>query len=91
MRETLYVRRLLRAGVILSVMIVSGGYLSFAGGCASTATTRPASMSDRQEGALHDPFGYTPNVKSTDMTVSGHGNGFDKQGFDRDANSILNP
>ena len=82
---------LVRRVVVLTIAGFSIGYLSFAGGCASSATTQPSSVTERQNQALHDPFGYTPDVKSSDLTVSGHGEGFDKKGFDRDTNSVLNP
>ena len=47
-------------------------------------------MADQQSRALADPYGYGPDPRKSDMTVSGHG-GFDKEGFDRDKDFVLNP
>ena len=58
-------------------------------GCANNPpTTQPASAYDRQEQALHDPFGYSPDLKKTDMSVSGEG---DKDALRRDVDHVLNP
>lgn len=60
-------------------------------GCAhDSSTTQPSTMYDRQQQALRDPFGYNPNLKKSDMSVSGNGE-FDKQGLQRDVNDVLNP
>jgi hypothetical protein len=47
-------------------------------------------MQQRQDAALNDPFGYNPTA---DMpTVTGGKTGeFDKQGFKRDVDRVLNP
>jgi len=62
------------------------------GGCGPTRqpTTQPSSMYDRQEQALHDPFGYSPDLKKSDMTVSGEGE-FDAAALKRDLNHVANP
>jgi hypothetical protein len=58
-------------------------------GCSQQgAATQPSSMYDRQEQALHDPFGYTPDLKKTDMSVSGEG---DPNGLKRDLDHVFNP
>ena len=63
--------------------------LTFIIGCAPNgATTKPASMYDRQEQALHDPFSYTPDFKKSDMSVSGEN---DPDGLRRDLNHVFNP
>ena len=60
-------------------------------GCApQSPTTQPASLYDRQEQALRDPFGYSPDLTKSDMKVSGNGE-FDREGFNRDLNHVLNP
>jgi hypothetical protein len=60
-------------------------------GCAQqSATTQPSSFTQRQDQALQNPFGYTPDMKQSDMSVSGHG-AFDKEGFNRDKDFVLNP
>jgi len=45
---------------------------------------------ERQEKALKDPFGYNPDLKKSDMSVSGNGE-FDKDGLHRDLDHVLNP
>jgi hypothetical protein len=78
-----------------SVVRVAGAGLLACGffwvcGCAQESSTPSSSMYDRQQQALHDPFGYNPNLKKSDMSVSGNGE-FDKQGLQRDVNDVLNP
>jgi hypothetical protein len=60
-------------------------------GCAETPkpTTRPASMHDRQDQAMKDPFGYSPGMETD---ISGGGiNEFDKNAFQRDVKNVLDP
>jgi len=45
---------------------------------------------DRQDKAVKDPFGYSPDMKQADMTVSGHTD-FDKQELKRDVDHVINP
>lgn len=60
-------------------------------GCSpSGPTTQPTSMAEQQQRALQDPYGYSPDPRNSDMTVSGRG-AFDKEGFDRDKDFVLNP
>ena len=59
-------------------------------GCASDKkpTTRP-SMSNRQEEALRDPFGYKPDMN---RDVSGGDIGhLDRDGLKKDLNNVFNP
>ena len=77
-------RAAMRAGGFVLAMSVT-----FIIGCAQQgATTQPATMYDRQEQALHDPFGYTPDLKKTDMSVSGEN---DPGGLKRDLDHVFNP
>jgi hypothetical protein len=58
-------------------------------GCSPQApTTQPSTMYERQEKALHDPFSYTPDLKKSDMSVSGQN---DPDGLKRDLHDFLNP
>jgi len=68
----------------LSCALVSGC------GPSSPPSTQPTSMYDRQEQALHDPFGYSPDLKKSDMSVSGEGE-FDTAALKRDLNHVANP
>ena len=45
---------------------------------------------ERQDKAMKDPFGYSPDLKNADMTVSGHTD-FDKQELKRDVDHVINP
>ena len=63
-------------------------------GCASSPnsqpTTRPVSMHDRQDRAMKDPFNYSPDAGSTDISGGGLTD-FDRQGFNRDMKNVLDP
>ena len=52
-------------------------------------STQPTAE-DRQNKAIKDPFGYSPDLKNSDMTVSGHSE-FDKQDLKRDVDHVINP
>lgn len=56
----------------------------------SGATTQPSTVYDRQEQALRDPYGYSPDLKKTDMSVTGNGE-FDRDALKRDIDHVLNP
>lgn len=73
---------------ILFVTTTACGIL-FAIGCGSSATTQPSEY-DRQEKALHDPFGYSPDLKRTDNSVTGSSE-FDKDAFKKDLDHVINP
>lgn len=45
---------------------------------------------ERQDKALKDPFGYSPDNKNSDMTVGGRGE-LDKPGLKRDLDHVINP
>ena len=52
--------------------------------------TRPATLRDRQDKALKDPFGYSPDMGTTDISGGGL-TGFDKDGFGKDMKNVLDP
>jgi len=64
-----------------------------AAGCSSnkSATTRPASTYDRQQAALKDPFGYSPNMEKPEDITGGNINQYDKNGMRKDLDHVLNP
>ena len=53
-------------------------------------TTRPASVRDRQDAAMRDPFGYTQDESFPDVSGGGIGD-YDKEGMNRDVNRVLSP
>ncbi|MGA2231865.1 MAG: hypothetical protein ABSH22_13285 [Tepidisphaeraceae bacterium] len=57
-------------------------------GCQQPSTMAQASQ--RQDQALKDPMGYTPNMDNTDISGGGIGN-YDNQAMQRDLNDIFNP
>jgi hypothetical protein len=61
-------------------------------GCAYPApTTQPTSGThQRQQKALADPFGYSPEFGNTDVSGGGISD-FDRGGFERDMNNVLDP
>jgi hypothetical protein len=75
--------------LVRAVGVIVLSSMTFIIGCAQDGpTTKPASMYDRQEQALHDPFGYTPDLKKSDMSVSGEN---DPNGLRRDLHDVFNP
>lgn len=65
-------------------------------GCADTKkpTTRPMSARDRQDQAIQDPFGYGPQPgtgRDMPSVTGGSAGEFDRKGFDRDVDRLLNP
>ena len=44
----------------------------------------------KQDAALKDPFGYSPDLRKSDDTVSGNSE-FDKDAFKRDLDHVINP
>ena len=61
-------------------------------GCASdkkAPTTQPSSMSQRQDAALRDPFGYKPDM-SRDVSGGDVGH-LDRDGLKKDLNNVFNP
>jgi len=80
----------IRLGLLTSLALL--GCAAFLCGCAGKAqpaATRPASMYDRQQALLHDPFGWSPDLKKSDMTVSGDGD--DGAALKRDLEHVANP
>ena len=75
-------------------LMLSGAGLRLAGGCASDPnakpTSRPATMRERQDKAMKDPFNYSPDAGSTDISGGGLTD-FDRQGFNRDLKHVLDP
>lgn len=53
-------------------------------------TTRPASLSERSEEALRDPFGYSPTFDKTDISGGGIGD-YDKDAMRKDVDRVFNP
>ena len=60
-------------------------------GCMSDKqpTTR-SSARDRQDAALDDPFGYSPDLSKTDIS-GGKVNEFDRKAMRKDLDHVLNP
>ena len=75
----------------LSVRFASGFVLLIAG-CANNPppSTQPSSARDRQNQAMKDPFGYSPYGENPDISGGDIGH-FDKKGFNRDVDHVLNP
>src|SRR4051812_48862627 len=60
-------------------------------GCAdSHATTRPASLRERQEQAMRDPMHYSPDLDHNDISGGGLDD-FNRDSFKKDWDNILNP
>ena len=62
--------------------------------CASEKhpTTRPSSVKDRQEAALRDPMGYSPDMNSSETDISGGKvNELNRGALGKDIDHVLNP
>ena len=73
-----------------SLLLLVGGLI----GCASDKhpSTQPSTVSDRQEAALKDPFGYSPNMDKEPNDVSGGDLGnLDRKAMKKDIDHVLNP
>jgi len=68
-------------------MIISAVCLA---GCADKPTTRPMTARERQDAALKDPFGYSPDKDNADVS-GGDTRHFDKDGFKKDVDHVFNP
>ena len=78
---------------LFSFFVFPASLLSIAG-CASEKhpTTQPSNMKDRQEAALKDPMGYSPNMNSPDTDISGGKlNELDRGAMRKDIDHVLNP
>ena len=77
---------------LLPISVLICVHLWFTPGCASEKkppTTQPSSMSQRQDAALRDPFGYKPDMN---RDVSGGDIGhLDRDGLKKDLNNVFNP
>src|SRR5215213_5081678 len=63
-------------------------------GCATEKhpTTQPSNVRDRQDAALKDPMGYSPNMNSPDNDISGGKiNELDRGAMRKDIDHVLNP
>src|SRR4051812_14363879 len=61
-------------------------------GCSSNnpPSTQPSSAADRQDAALRDPFGYSPNAGKADIS-GGSVDHYDKNAMRKDLDHVLNP
>jgi hypothetical protein len=61
-------------------------------GCAEQKgpTTRPETARERQDRAMRDPFGYSTETGKADISGGGISD-FDREGFNRDLNNVLDP
>ena len=57
---------------------------------AMNGTSIPASLRERQDKALKDPMGYSPDMESTDVSGGGLSE-FDRDGFRKDLKNVFNP
>ena len=81
-----------RQWLLFSFWLLATGFWLLSPGCASDKkkpTTRPSSMSQRQDAALRDPFGYKPDM-SRDVSGGDIGH-LDRDGLKKDLNNVFNP
>jgi hypothetical protein len=81
------------AAFALSVFICV--HLWFLSGCSTDnkkhpPATQPTGVRERQEAALKDPFGYSPNMERTDVSGGSISN-YNRAEMRKDVNDVLNP
>lgn len=67
--------------------------VAWSAGCSSdkhASSTQPADTWTRQDSALKDPFGYSPNMKDDDVSGGDLGH-FDRDAMNKDIDHVLNP
>ena len=77
---------------LLPIPLLIGALVAPIVGCASdkkAPTTQPTSISQRQDAALRDPFGYKPDM-SRDVSGGDIGH-LDRDGLKKDLNNVFNP
>ncbi|HYO11060.1 MAG TPA: hypothetical protein VER17_18995 [Tepidisphaeraceae bacterium] len=77
-----------------SVLFLCTFAFVFLAGCSprKAPTTRPAGTYDRQEAALKDPFGYSPDINADRPDISGGKlSEFDRKAMRKDLDHVLNP
>jgi hypothetical protein len=80
---------------LLFCLVPCASCLALLAGCSKKgqeqgATSRPSTLRERQDKALKDPFGYSPDVDRTDISGGGL-TGFDRDGFGKDMKNVLDP
>ena len=81
-----------RLSCFAAFWLLATGFWLLSPGCASDKkkpTTQPSSMSQRQDAALRDPFGYKPDM-SRDVSGGDIGH-LDREGLKKDLNNVFNP
>ena len=78
-----------RAAFFLRIFFLPFAVCHLTGCNSSEPTTQPSSLSARQDEALKDPMGY--KVPPNQGVSNGDTTGFDKSGFQKDLNDVLNP
>ena len=72
-----------------------GVHLWLVPGCAAEKhrpTTRPTSVRDRQDAAMRDPMGYSPDMSPAATDISGGTvNELDRGALRKDIDHVLNP
>jgi hypothetical protein len=79
---------------ILTLSVFVCVHLWLVAGCSwdsqKQPATRPSGVAERQDAALRDPFGYSPNMDQRDVSGGSLGN-YDRAGMKRDIDHVLNP
>jgi hypothetical protein len=82
-----------RLSCFAAFWLLAAGFWLLSPGCASDnkkPTTQPTSMSQRQDDALRDPFGYKPDMRREDVSGGDIGH-LDRDALKKDLNNVFNP
>jgi hypothetical protein len=89
-----------RRGGFLLFCILNSGFCIISSSCKSppaatqpsSSTMTPVELSNGQDAAMKDPFGYSPWAKDEKSRISGGGIGeYDKDGMKHDMKSVFDP
>ena len=80
------------ASLCLPAGLLAASLLAGCGSSDQRPTTRPATAYERQQKALEDPFGYSPDMDRAHEDVSGGDLGhFDREAMKKDLDHVFNP
>ena len=79
-----------RRRIFLAILYLLSSILVFSSGCSDNKKERRPTAQDRQDQAMRDPFGYSPNIGKPDISGGDIGT-LDKDAMRKDLDNVFNP
>ena len=76
--------------IVASLCLICSIFVITTGCSDKNPDAKQKTTHERQQDALRDPFGYSPQVENTDISGGDLGH-FDKDAFGKDVDSVFNP